>query len=136
MARKRPPAPPPPPESELEILVLLHERGEMDTNSVREALQRFRPITHASISTLLRRLEMRGLVTRRKGEKGKTFLYSATVPADVTYKGVIARLLDRVFHDDPAALVSTLLSVRPPTDAEARELRSMVDRLQTRRKKP
>ncbi|MEO8362622.1 MAG: BlaI/MecI/CopY family transcriptional regulator [Vicinamibacteria bacterium] len=135
MVSPRSTALPLPPDSELEILVLLHQKRELDAMTIRAELERFRPMSHASVSTLLHRLEARGLVKRRKADRGKTYLYSASVGAETTYKGVIAKLLERVFHNNPAALVSALLSVRPPTDAEAEELRGMVEALHSRKKK-
>jgi predicted transcriptional regulator len=117
------------PEAELDVLAVLHERGESDAMTIRRALAKRRPMSHASVSTLLRRLEARGLVVRRKGEKGKAFLYSATEAAGRTHAKLLKRLLERVFRNDSLSLVAALLSVKPPTETEARELRKLVDEL-------
>ena len=70
--------------------------------TIRRALAKRRPMTHASVSTLLRRLEARGLVARRKGDKGKAFLYSATETAGRTHAKLLKRLLERVSVLDEA----------------------------------
>jgi predicted transcriptional regulator len=121
------------PEAELELLAFLHTHGEADPGAVREAVRTFRPLSHSSVVTLLRRLEARGLVVRRKAPAGKAFLYRATREAGSTYRSVLARLVKRVFRGDRVSLVSTLFDVRKPTEAEIAELQDLVDRLQAPR---
>jgi BlaI family transcriptional regulator, penicillinase repressor len=117
------------PEAELEVLAVLHELGEADAMEIRDALRPRRPLSHASVSTLLRRLESRGLVTRRKADRGKSYRYAAAEDPGATHGRVLRRLLERVFRNDSLSLVSALFSVKPPTKAEARALRRLVDDL-------
>ena len=124
--RAPPPQPDALPDAELEVLAVLHQRGESDATELRLALEAYRPMGHASISTLLRRLEARGLVTRRRAEQGKAYLYTPVPKAADTYRSTIRRLLERVFRNDSLSLVSALFSVRPPSEKEARELRRLV----------
>jgi BlaI family penicillinase repressor len=123
------------PEAELETLAALHQLGEAEAAQVREALASFRPMTHASMATLLRRLEERGLVEHRKAESGRAFLYRATVGARSTYRSLITRVLERVFRGDPLALFSSLVDSRPLDERELARLRTLVDELGARRKK-
>ena len=125
----------PAPEAELEVLAVLHELGEADAMQVREALRPRRALSHASVSTLLRRLESRGLVTRRKADRGKSYRYAAAEDAEMTHARVLRRLLERVFRNDSLSLVSALFTVKPPTPSEARELRKLVDDLHRGRDK-
>jgi len=117
------------PEAELEVLACLHRLGESEVAAIRHALERFRPLSHASVSTLLRRLERRGLVSRRKGPVGKALLYAPLPDAQGTYRGVLSRLIDRVFAGDPVRLVSSLLASRRLSREEIRRLRTIVDEL-------
>jgi predicted transcriptional regulator len=121
------------PDAELEVLACLHELGEVEVAEIRRALARFRPLSHASVSTLLRRLEGRGLVSRRKGPVGKSLLWAALPSAQATYRGLLTRLLDRVFAGDPVRLVSSLVSSRRLSGDELRRLRSIVDELEAKR---
>lgn len=118
------------PEAELELLAFLHAQGEADPGTVRQAVHAFRPLGHSSVVTLLRRLEARGLVARRKAPAGKAYLYRATGEADTTYRGVLARLVKRVFRGNRMSLVSTLFDARRPSESEIAELKELVDRLQ------
>jgi predicted transcriptional regulator len=122
------------PEAELELLACLHAQGEADPGAVRQAVHAFRPLSHSSVVTLLRRLEARGLVVRRKAPAGKAYLYRATGEAGSTYRGVLTRLVKRVFRGDRMSLVSTLFDARKPTESEIAELKALVDRLQDPRR--
>lgn len=122
------------PEAELEVLATLHALGEVDAVSVLAAMKRFRPMTHASMATLLKRLEAKGLVSRRKGDVGKAFVYRATVKPNSTYRSVLRRMVERLFHGEPLAMVSALFDARPPTADEIDELRRMVNDLSEKRK--
>lgn len=115
------------------MLACLRDLGEAEVAEIRRALARFRPLSHASVSTLLRRLERRGLVSRRKGPVGKSLLYTALPAAQATYRGHLTRLLDRVFAGDPVRLVSSLVASRRLSREELRRLRSIVDELEADR---
>jgi BlaI family transcriptional regulator, penicillinase repressor len=120
------------PDAEMEVLAVLHLRGSSDAAEIRDALKPYRPMTHASVLTLLGRLEEKGLVTREKAPVGKAFVYSATSPRRV-YGGLMRRMVRRIFGNDPAKLVATLFDARPPTAAELRQIRELVERMEKRK---
>ena len=115
------------PEAELEVLAVLQEHGEAEATLIRETLKPYRPLSHASVATLLRRLEDRGLVERRKGETGRAFIYSPTRKAATTSRGLVERMLQRIFRDRPVSLVASLFEVRTPDESEIAELRGLLD---------
>lgn len=117
------------PDAELDVLACLWRQGAATVRQVREHMQRYRPMTHASAFTLLRRLEGKGLVTREKGPVGKAFVFRARVAPGRTYRRVVKNLLDRVFGGSPVALVSSLLETRPPTEQELYRLQELLDEL-------
>lgn len=123
------------PEAELEVLACLHDLGEAEASELRVRMEPYRPMTHASMVTLLKRLEARGLVTHRKADRGKAFVYTATRDARETYQSVIERLLERVFRDKRLEMVASLFDAKAPTEKELGELRDLVDSLQKRKRK-
>lgn len=123
-----------PPEAELEALSALRALGEADTVTLRRALEPFRPMTHASMSTLLRRLEAKGLVERRRAESGKAYLYSPTPDGNAIVRPLVGRLLDRVFRGDKLTMVATLFESRPPSASELRKLEELVESMKPGRK--
>ena len=121
------------PEAEMEVLAVLHARGECDARQVREALAAFRPMTHASVLTLLGRLEAKELVTRRKGEVGKAFVYVAAKSPRPMYRTLLRRVVRRIFSNDPAQLVASLFDAKPPTADELRQIRELVESMEKKR---
>jgi len=117
----------------MEVLSVLHVRGEADARQIRDELSTFRPMSHASVLTLLGRLEAKELVTRRKGEVGKAFVYSATKSPKPMYRTLMKRMLRRIFANDTAQLVASLFDAKPPTDEELRQIRELVEKMEQRK---
>lgn len=111
------------------MLARLHELGEAEASEIRRKMEALRPLSHASVMTLLGRLEAKSLVSRRKGEVGKAFLYSPTRHAQETYQSVVGRLMERVFANDPVALVSSLFGAKKPTAKQLTRLQDLIDGL-------
>ena len=84
---------------------------------------------------MLTRLEGKGLVTREKGDFGKAFVYLPTTRSRKTTRNLLKRLVQRVFHGDGVALVSSLFQTKPPTREELDRLEQLVSDLRTRRGK-
>jgi len=118
------------PEAEMEVLAVLHARGEADAREVREALEAYRPMSHASVLTLLGRLEAKELVTRRKGEVGKAYVYAAARSTKPMVRTLVRRMVRRIFANDPARLVASLFDAKPPTRDELRQIRELVEKLE------
>jgi len=123
------------PEAEMEVLAVLHARGEADARAIRVQLEPYRPMSPASVLTLLGRLEAKELVTRRKAPAGKAFLYAAAKSTKPMYRSLLRRMVRRLFTNDPARLVATLFDARTPTDDELRQIRELVEGLEARRRK-
>ncbi len=117
------------PDAELDVIACLWRDGALTARQVREALADKRPMAHASVCTLLKRLEDKGLVLRSKGAAGKAFLYQAKTRPGATRRRLLGELLDRLFGGSGVALVSSLFESRPPTREELDELQSLLDDL-------
>ena len=118
------------PEAEMEVLAVLHGQGEADARAIREALASFRPMSHASVLTLLGRLEAKELVVRRRAPVGKSFLYCAVKSPKPMYRSLLRRMVKRIFANDAASLVATLFDAKPPTRAELEEIRRLVEEME------
>jgi predicted transcriptional regulator len=114
------------PEAEMDVLAILRRKGPMLAADLVRALARSRPMTHGSAGTLLARLEAKGLVTRRKGETGKAFLFTATPRAESALRRSIERLVARVFGGDRLSMVASLLESGPLDPAEIARLERLV----------
>jgi BlaI family transcriptional regulator, penicillinase repressor len=117
------------PDAELEVLACLWRVGESTARDVREAIKGYRPLSHSAVSTLLSRLQEKGLVCRRKGPVGKAFLFRAADRPKRTRRKLVGDLLERVFGGDALAVVSSLFETRPPSAAELDRLQQLLDQL-------
>jgi BlaI family transcriptional regulator, penicillinase repressor len=126
------------PEAELDVLAALRRRGPLLAADLIAELSATRPLSHGSITTLLARLEKKGLVSRRKADVGKAFVYSATPRADRAVRGTVERLVARVFGGDRMVLVAALFESRALDADEVERLERMVADLTAppRRTKP
>jgi len=121
------------PDAELEVLASVQRQGKATAREVRELMHPYRPMAHASVLTLLTRLEAKGLVSREKGPFGKAFVYLPTARSKRTGSNVIKRLVQRVFHGDGVALVASLFQSKPPTREELNRLEKLLADLRAER---
>jgi len=123
-----------PPDAELDVLACLYRR-RATARQVREALHSYRPMAHGSVVTLLKRLEARGLVARRKSPVDKAFVYRPTRATRPAYRRIVRNIIKRLFGGDNLEMVSALLNAKVPTSDELDQLQQMLDELRSKRKK-
>jgi len=117
------------PPAERDVLACVYRLPEATARQIRESLHSYRPMAHGSVLTLLKRLEAKRLLARKKGPVGKAFVYHATRPRKSTFTHLLGDLVHRVFQGDPVSLVASLFETRPPTGQEVEKLRTMLDEL-------
>ena len=117
------------PDAELDVMASIWQRGEATAREVREAMAPYRPMTHGSMVTLLKRLAAKGWLEREKGPIGKAFVYRAIRRPEPTQRQILSDLVRRVFAGNGVALISTLLDSDPPTSAELDRLQKLFDEL-------
>lgn len=122
------------PDAELEVIACLWQKGEATARTVREEMLPYRPMTHGAMVTLLKRLEAKGLVTKRKGNVGKAFLFRAVHAPEPVYRKIMHDLHQRVFGGSGAAMFASLFETRPPTSEEVDELQKLLDDLKRKQK--
>ncbi len=115
------------PDAELDVLACLWRRGKATAREVREALERYRPMAHGSVATLLGRLRTKGLVARQKGPVGKAFIYKPTRHPGPGYRRAVGDLLQRIFGGNSMALAASLFETTPPTPGELEALQGLLD---------
>ncbi|HET9372163.1 MAG TPA: BlaI/MecI/CopY family transcriptional regulator [Vicinamibacterales bacterium] len=114
------------PPAEMDVLGCVYRRGEATAREIRLDLSADRPMAHGSVLTLLKRLEARGLVVRRKADVGKAFVYLPTRKQASAVRPLLKRVVNRVFGGDAVALVASLFETRPPTPSELAEIEALV----------
>lgn len=123
------------PDAELEVLARLWQGGQATARELRETMATQRPMAHGSMVTLLKRLEGKGFVSKRKGSVGKAFVYEPTRGPKQTYRRIMKNLHERVFGGSGVAMVTSLFESRPPSTEELEELQTLLDGLREKRVK-
>jgi BlaI family transcriptional regulator, penicillinase repressor len=123
------------PDAELDVMTCLWRVPAATAREIREMLHGRRPMAHASVCTLLNRLEAKGLVVRRRAPVGKAFLYRAASEPQRARRRLVRKLLDGVFGGNGVALVASLLDSHPPTEDELAELERLLKDLRAKKNK-
>lgn len=114
-------------ERELDVMEVLWDRGSGTVAEVRDRLPA--ELAYTTVLTILRNLEAKGLV--RREDEGKAHRYFPAVERASARRSALARLLDRLFHGSPEALVAQLVADRalaPETlERLSRELQAEAD---------
>ncbi len=109
---------------QLATLRALWELREGTTAEVQRVLARSRRLAITTVSTLLSRLEKRGLVTHRA--MGRSFIYRAVVSETEVRRSTIRTVLRDVFRDDPSALLIQLVSQRDFDEADLKTMKKLL----------
>ena len=109
---------------QLRILQALWERGECGVAEVHAALQTERKLAHTTISTMLRKMEARGLVAHR--EEGRAFVYEPVVIQEEASRKALGHLVNRFFGGSCELLVVNLLKQETIGRAELRRIKKMI----------
>ena len=92
---------------QLSILGVLWDRGEASSADVRSALAPERPLALTTVTTLLSRLEKKGVLTHTRS--GRRYLYHPTVSRREVRGAMVDELLGSLFDGDPLRLLDYLL---------------------------
>src|SRR5687768_9500911 len=84
-----------PTDGELEILQILWNSGPASLSAVCEAMRQEREVAATTVATMLRVMSDKKLVKRTGSGRGAT--WSAVVSQAKTERGMVRRLVDRVF---------------------------------------
>lgn len=117
------------PDAEMDVMACLWRCKEATARQVRETIEPFRPMSHGAMVTLLKRLQAKGLVTRRKASEGKAFVYTPTRSPEPTYRRVLRDVADRIFGGNRVKMVATFLDGQDLSRSELDQLQLLLDEL-------
>ena len=120
------------PDAEMEVLAILLQHSEATARNIRGLLKSYRPMAHGSVLTLLKRLEDKGFVTKRKGPVGKAFIFKPMHKPKQAYRQIVKDMMLRVFRGNGIALVASLFETNPPTPEELKEVQELLDQLKAK----
>jgi len=114
-------------ETEMEVLHHVWDLGEARVAEVRERILDEREVAYTTVMTVMKKLAEKGYLKYRK--EGRSYVYSAAVPQNEVQHTLLQRLMDKVFHGSPSALVQTLIQREPLGEQEQSAIRSLLHQL-------
>ncbi len=117
--------------AQLEIMNLIWARGEATVTDVWKALQQKRPVARTTVLTVMDRLEKKGWLKRRVVDQ--QHLYSPARTREATLGGMVERLVETAFAGSAEDLVVALLDGRGVSDAEAKRIRTLIEKARRKR---
>ena len=111
---------------ELELMTILWTLGEGNVAQVIAALPPGRALAYTSVSTVLRILEGKCVVTTRR--EGRGHIYIPALSKHEYEARAVKDVVTRVFQGVPVAMVRQLLENVSLSDEDLRELRALVNR--------
>ena len=112
---------------QLGLLRILWDRREATALEVHAALvEQSRELAPTTVSTMLTRLEKKGLITHRVD--GRQYIFRPLVSEPEVRRSMLARLTDYFFKGDVAALVSHLVDKSEVTRDDVAELEQLLAR--------
>ena len=109
---------------QLRILQSLWDRPDSSVAEVHAELKPERDLAYTTVATMLRKMEVRGMVTHR--EVGRSFLYRALVAADDVSRSVGKHLVDQLSGGSLIEAVSHLLTSREVSRDELNQLEKLI----------
>jgi predicted transcriptional regulator len=117
----------------LEILHVLWAAGPASLSTVCEALRKERDVAATTVATMLRLMSDKKLVKRTGSGRGAT--WAAAVSQEKTERGMVSKLVDRMFDGAADRLVAHLVEGGQLSGDQLTELRRLIDRQAASQKK-
>jgi len=115
---------------EHQVMTIVWRRGAVTASEVVEALRK--PLTNATVRTLLRRLEAKGYL--RHTSRGRAFVYEPVVAETQAATGALRRIVQRFFGGSASRLVAGLVDEGLIAPDEVRALSRRLKRTPPRKR--
>ena len=114
-----------PTDGELEILSYLWEHGPAELGEIHAAVNQNRKVALTTVATMLSVMLGKDLVRRNKD--GRNYVWSAKLGKHKAARGMVGKLIDRVFEGSAHSLVAHLLENQKLNPAEREKILNLLD---------
>jgi predicted transcriptional regulator len=115
-------------KAEMEIARLVWEQGSATVRQIADALPADRDVDLKTVQTFLRRLEAKGYLKTRRD--GRSAVYTPRVEQAKVVRDTVRDFTKRLFGGDALPLVTHLIEDGGLDEADIRQLRKLIDRLE------
>ena len=113
-------------EAELDLMNHLWKLGEGSVADILECVESRPKPAYTTVSTILRILEQKGIVSSRK--EGRGHVYLPELSKQEYEASVLHHVVERVFDRTPSALVRRLIETEKLSEKELAELKELLER--------
>ena len=113
----------------MKILSVIWEHGPKTVREVYDLISQKETIGYTTVLKFMQIMTEKGLLERDASVRPQIF--SAAQPQQQTQKMMLRDLVDRAFAGSPGNLALQALSTRKSTPKERREIRTLLDKLET-----
>ena len=118
---------------QLAIMKVLWEHGEASVARIQELLQIDPPLAYSTVSTVLSRMEQKGLVAHRSEDR--QYHYRAAVSRDEAGQTMVGEFVSRICNGSPSQLVNHLLETDQVSTSELQRIKELIEQHEARMKK-
>ncbi len=117
-----------PTDSEMKILRVLWEHGELSVRAVHEVLSVSEGMGYTTVLKLMQIMTEKEILKRDTSVRPQ--LFKAKQAKQKTQRHMLRDMMDRAFGGSPGALALQALATRKSTPEELREVRRLLDKLE------
>jgi BlaI family transcriptional regulator, penicillinase repressor len=110
---------------ELEIMKLVWQRESATVRDIYEALLERRKIAYTTVMTMMRILESKGYLKKRRQERA--YVYQPAQPKNQVIGGMIREFVDRVFNGAAEPLLVHLVKSRRIREKDLQKIIRMIE---------
>lgn len=118
---------------QLAIMKVLWENGEASVAQIQQLLQVAPPLAYSTVSTVLSRMEQKGLVTHRVQDR--TYYYAAAFSQDEAGQTMVGDIIRRICDGSPSQLVNHLLETDQVDSRELKRIKKLIEEHELRLRK-
>jgi BlaI family transcriptional regulator, penicillinase repressor len=109
---------------ELEIMKVVWQKGDVTVRDVYETLLERRKVAYTSVMTMMKILERKGHLKKRRVDRA--YVYRASKPETAVLRSMVSEFVDRVFDGSAQPLLVHLLQDRRLTEEELDEVTRLI----------
>lgn len=121
-----------PTDSEVEVLALIWQHGELTVRQINDQIKKSRNIGYTTTLKIMQIMYEKGMLTRQKD--GKTHIYNAVEPRQKTQLGLLTKMVNTVFHGSAKDLVMQALGSENTSKEELAEIKAYLEKLEKQKK--
>ncbi|HET6382868.1 MAG TPA: BlaI/MecI/CopY family transcriptional regulator [Armatimonadota bacterium] len=110
---------------QLRIMQILWREGQATARQITDELNRSEPVSHSTVQTLLRKMELKGALTHE--ENDRVFLFRPLYLQEEVAQTAAHDLLTRVFDGSVYGVVSHFLKHETLSPEEKQRLRELIE---------